>query len=474
MQKSRNKNTSFNTRILKALSIFGGIEFISILCSIVRTKLVALWIGAAGVGLMALYNSTLEMLRSIMLLNMRQSGVREIAAADASERAIYCRSTNRLGVYIGIVSSIIVAVASPLLSKFTFGTYSHTWAFAVLSVTMFAASIADARRAVLQGLDMLKPLAQSSLYAAVFSTVIAIPLFYYFRLDAIVAVIALFYISAMAFTLLPKLPIPKVMPVRVEQRRVMKKMLALGGYLTVAASTTAIANYLLRVYLNASASVEYVGLFQAGYTLVNTYVGIVFTAISMEFFPRLSAAIKKTSTSQIIVSHEISIVTWIILPIIVVFICADELIVRILYSATFLEIMPYISVAIIGTILRGVSWCLAYVIIAKGDGKVYVITEAISAVATLVLSIIGWHLWGYVGLALAYNIEYLIYTFTTGYVCRKRYGIKLSRTNHWLIATSLSVSIAALCLKLTFAWWVVAIVILPWLIPLSIKYLHRR
>ena len=51
-------------RVLKAVSIFGGLQVFTIICSIVRTKVVAVLIGPAGVGLLALYNSTMEMLQT--------------------------------------------------------------------------------------------------------------------------------------------------------------------------------------------------------------------------------------------------------------------------------------------------------------------------------------------------------------------------------------------------------------------------
>ncbi len=464
---------SMTTRILRSLSIFGSIEVISLLCSVIRTKLVAVWLGAAGVGIISLYNATLDMLRSIMMLSTRQSSVREIASASPDDRPAVCYITNKLGIYIGVISAIITAALSPLLSRFTFGSTDYAWGFAFLSLTMFATSMMETRRGILQGLDMLKPLATSALYGAVVSTVIAIPLLYYFRLDAIVPVLATYYLITMAFTLLVKVPLPKIAPPQAEQRRMIKKVIQLGSYLTVATATTYVASYILRVYFNSIESLEMVGCYQAGFTILNSYVGIVFTAISMEYYPRLSALVKHKFRTRTIMAHEVSIATWILMPIVVIFICADELIVRILYAPNFLEILPYISVAIIGTIMRGVSWCQAYVIIAKGDGKTYVVVEFISVFTMLALSIIGWHLWGYAGLGVAYIVQFVVYTLATDYVCRRRYGLAMPRTVVWQIAMALLVCSAALALKIFVAWWAAAVLILPWLIPLSVKRLLK-
>ena len=58
---------------MKAMGIFGGVQVIGILCSIVRSKLVAIWIGPVGVGLFGIFNQALEMLNTATNLGVRQS-----------------------------------------------------------------------------------------------------------------------------------------------------------------------------------------------------------------------------------------------------------------------------------------------------------------------------------------------------------------------------------------------------------------
>ena len=50
--------------IVKATGLFGGTQVFTILCSIIKTKLVAIWLGAEGVGIIGLYNNTVEMISS--------------------------------------------------------------------------------------------------------------------------------------------------------------------------------------------------------------------------------------------------------------------------------------------------------------------------------------------------------------------------------------------------------------------------
>lgn len=47
--------SKLSQHILKAMGLFGGAQAAVILMSIVRTKLVAVWLGPLGVGLNAIY-----------------------------------------------------------------------------------------------------------------------------------------------------------------------------------------------------------------------------------------------------------------------------------------------------------------------------------------------------------------------------------------------------------------------------------
>ena len=60
MAKAGDSNIS--RTIVKAMGVFGSIQVFNILCSVIRTKLVALWIGPAGMGLFAIFNSAVDMI----------------------------------------------------------------------------------------------------------------------------------------------------------------------------------------------------------------------------------------------------------------------------------------------------------------------------------------------------------------------------------------------------------------------------
>lgn len=62
-----------------------------------------------------------------------------------------------------------------------------------------------------------------------------------------------------------------------------------GFFLTVSAFVTQLSSYIFMAYLNNVGGDDTVGFYQSGFTLVNRYLGLIFTAIAMEYFPRLSS-----------------------------------------------------------------------------------------------------------------------------------------------------------------------------------------
>ena len=76
----------------------------------------------------------------------------------------------------------------------------------------------------------------------------------------------------------------------------------------------------------------------------------------MEYYPRITRVCHSRLRTRVFASQEVNIMMLCLLPIISIFLIARELIVSILYSGEFRAIIPYISFAIVGTVMRAYSW----------------------------------------------------------------------------------------------------------------------
>ena len=164
--------------VMRAMTLLSGTRVLILLCSVVRVKLVALWIGAAGVGLFGIYNSIIELMSALTQLNVRDSSVRDIAGVDdISMRHRIIGVVRRWAAVLGLFGSLLTLTLSPLLSRVTFGDDAHACGFVWLSAVMLFSSVTGGELAILQGSRLLGRLAAASLAGAVGGLLLSVPLY---------------------------------------------------------------------------------------------------------------------------------------------------------------------------------------------------------------------------------------------------------------------------------------------------------
>ena len=462
-------NGNISRRAMKAMGLFGGVQVMGILCSIVRTKLVAMWIGPVGIGL---FNNALEMISTGTNLGIRSSSVRDISQAhDSTTPGLVAKMVavvRKWSLWLGLFGALVTLMLAPLLSELTFGDQSHLWGFVALSVAVLLGAITNGEYAVLQGSARLKRLASVTLWGTLTGLAVSIPLFYLLRERSILPSILAYAMALAAFAwLFRNKEYAKPQLSRRETFDMGKGFVKLGIFMTLGNFASILASYAFNAWLNMNAGTEAVGFYQAGYTLINKYTGLILTALGMEYYPRLSKVANSRLRLRAFVSQEINVAIAVMAPVVALFILLRELVVWILYTPEFNVILTFVSWGMIGTVLRTLSWCLAFTILAKGDGKTYLWTEVASAIINLVLNIVFYRWWGLTGLGIAFLVSYLLYTAIVAVVYFKMYRLSVSRgclvNLLWTLAVAsvvmwtmdhdvLAVAIALTVVSIAIAW----------------------
>ena len=436
---------------MKAMGIFGGVQVMGILCSIIRTKLVAMWIGPVGIGLFGLFNNALEMISTGTNLGIRSSSVRDISQAmeqrDPSLVARMVTVVRKWSLWLGLAGALLTLSLAPVLSQVTFGDSNHIWGFVALSIAVLLQALTNGEYAVLQGTARLKRLASVTLWGTIVGLAVSVPLFYLLRGRSILPSIIAYAVAMALFAWLfrnREYPVAAVTPR--ETFDIGKGFVKLGIYMTLGNFASILASYAFNAWLNINAGTDQVGFYQAGYTLINKYTGLILTALGMEYYPRLAKVAESRLRLRVFVSQEINVAIAVMAPVVAMFILLRELVVWILYTPEFNVVLTFISWGMVGTVLRTLSWCLAFTILAKGDGKTYLWTEVASAVINLVLNILFYQWWGLTGLGIAFLVSYLLYTLIVGVVYFKVYRLTISVASGynllWTLAVAAGVMIA--------------------------------
>lgn len=442
--------------VAKVMGLFTGTQVFVILCSVIKMKLVAIWLQSAGVGLFGIYNTTVESIATITDLGLRQSAVRDAAVSARNRRrfdtiAVVIR---RWSLAAGLLGAVVISALSPALSLFFFGNAGSWWCFALLSGVMLLNSLINGEQAILQGTGLLRRIVSSTLRASIAGLAVSIPMFRWLgESSVILSIIAYSVAGALFIYSLRYRTQTDVRPTRTEVIREGSSFVRLGAMMAVAAFAANMVNLLFIAFLSNRGSLTEVGYYQAGSTVVLRYVGLVFTAVGMEFYPRLAAAGFSKWRTRIFVNHEITLLLLVVTPVIMLFLLFRSLIVDLLYSEEFRVIIPFISWAVISSIFKAISWCMAYTIIAKGMGKIYMAVEITDCIFGLCLNILFYTLWGLEGIGYSYILWFFGYTLLTGTVYRRKFGLHLSGSVLRLSFLSLAICLLSLLAMETLPFW---------------------
>ena len=446
------------TKILGSISLFSGIRVLGIICSLVRNKLFAVLAGPVGLGLLMLYNTTLDLVSIITRMSMDQSAVRDVARESGKGVGDTAAVVRHWSLWLGLGGMALILLLSPVLSYWMFDTTDKWWTLAILSPAALCSSLGGAENALMQGLGHLRRLAKSGALAAVASTLIAVGLIWWLRESSVVPVILAASICMALAAHIYRVRTPNSALATREIISRGRGFIKLGALMTLSAVITQLMNYVFVLWLNHIGSTADLGLYQAGFTIVNTYVAVVLTGAWVEYFPHLSAVAHSRRRTSILVGRECELALRILVPVVLGMIVLDSLMIRILYAERFLEMLPLVSIGIIGVFFRATSWCMAFVILAKGDGLVYILTESLSAFLGLALNIIGYSLWRFEGLGISYIVWYASYTVITYVVYTRRYHLVWPRRLWLLLAMVTACAILTLVLKSYVSPWVAAII----------------
>ena len=425
---------------------------LTLLCSIVRTKLIAVVAGQAGIGLLGLYGAAIEMLSALSQMGLRTSGVREISGSTGNEsRQAAVRRVWTYGVTAACVGAVVTVVLSPLLSRIAFGDGSGTGGFACIGLIVGLNALTASRQAIMQGTGRLRALARASVAGTAVSLIVSVPAIYMLREKSIIAVLLIYG----AVTAVASMYGAGRLGGRgggAGGRRAgprpggavsggVKRMLRFGVYMTVADGAVWLCEYLFMSWLRGAAGENELGLYQAGHTLSVKYIGMIFTAIAMEYYPRLSGVAGSRRRMSAYLDHELRIVVRAAVPAAVAFIVLMPMAVDVLYSDEFAGVTTMVRIAVPATLLRAVAWCSGFVILSKGDGRVFLLTECVSGVTALVLNVVCYSAYGIDGLGLSFEGTYAKYTTLVVGIVWRRYGVGISWRTWGLVSAGLGVCV---------------------------------
>jgi O-antigen/teichoic acid export membrane protein len=451
---------SFHRIIFKNTGLFGFSQVVKILVRLVSNKVAAIFLGPFGIGIISFLENILNLIQGFTNMGIASSSVREIALITDEKLENNIKEQRLLKIiykwawFTGILGVIVCLIFSKYISNVVFDTDSYYKWIMVLSIYFFFTSISSIRLAVLQAKKKVLTIVKFHVVNAIFSSFLAVSFYYFFGVEGIIPVFlfgALFtFILSLYFT--RKI---KILQVSLSLKEIFKEglpMVKLGLLLSVSVVFGQICFYIIRWYLKSNYSLETLGIYQVSNTILVGYLGLVFSAMSNDFYPRLCNYDQDKEKFNELVNDQTELALFLVVPAVLLLYIIAPFLVELLYSTAFLDVLQILQIGLIAIVLKAISWPIGFIPLVKGNKMLYLKQNVFGESINLIASIVLFKYFGLLGLGIAMVAMFLTSGFYNYYVAVNKYNFAFRNDTLRVLIFSLVISLFAVLSVLNYGF----------------------
>jgi PST family polysaccharide transporter len=461
------KASSFR-QIIKSSSIIGGAAVINIILGIVRTKIIALLLGPAGIGLVGVLQNILMTANVVATCGIGTAGTKLIADSNEKkprEGLVVVRSTIFwLALFLSATGTILFFLLRDFIAVWVFNDPYFSTQLGWLSIAVGFSVAASSQNSILNGARRIGDMAKVAILSSIFSSFLGVVGIYYMGDLGIVVFVLLIPILNFTFGsyYLRLSPIGSVGRVNREQfLSTSRRLLSIGAPYMLAILVTTLSQLIIRAIIQRSLGLEALGLFQASWGISMIYIIFILRAMGTDFFPRLTVVIGNNKNADNLINEQTEVGLFIAGPLLVMTLGMAPWIIDLLYTEDFSAAAVLLSWQVIGDILKVVSSPLGFVLLSAGAGKMFFFAESFASIIFISVVFFGIEQYGLPIVGVGYFIMYVAYLIVTcifakivlGYSWNRRviahFFMLFSFSFFLLFVSSFSESVAA-CISICF------------------------
>lgn len=206
----------------------------------------------------------------------------------------------------------------------------------------------------------------------------------------------------------------------VDFARVRKELFQTGMPLALGSFVAGGVQSLVPLLVIYQAGYDAAGLLRAASMLAFQSVNFLLTAITQDFFPRLSAV--RNDTGEVLkILRQQFILTLVVAILVTTSLTAlGPLMLQLCFSEEFVRATVLLDALAVGTMLKMGSWCMAYVILARCSSRLFLFTQSVTGLLWVVSSVVLIEFCGPDGVGYGFVLTYLVYSiFVAAIVSRE-------------------------------------------------------
>jgi PST family polysaccharide transporter len=408
-------------RILRASALLGGASVVVLLAGFARTKVIALTLGAGGVGLLGLFQAFSGNLAALAGWGLATAGVRTVASADPAERAHKMAAVRRAGLGLAVLGLVGGLLCAWPAEAWAFPAEARFGELLLLAFAVPFLVLAGAAAALLQAGGEVTALARLQVVAALLGFALGLPAIWFWgELGIALSVLLAAVTTAACLWRRAARVCPEAARVAVRPAD-LAELGRLGAALMVSGWLAQLSAYLVRLYVIRTEGLEAAGYYQAAYALAGALPGFVFGAMAADFFPRVSAAPGESEALEL-VEKQILAALLLGVPLLGGLLCLGPWSLRWLYSTAFDPAQPLLLWMTWGVFLRLFTWPMGFWLLARAAAPQLLAVEVAGAVAMTSLPVLLMPRLGLVGSAVGFFLGSLLHGGLLLWLVRRRAG----------------------------------------------------
>lgn len=440
-------------QILRSTSIIGGASIVNVGLALVRTKIAALLLGPIGVGLIGLFQSLMATASSIAGLGFNNVGTRQIAAASSSNDEGELASARQALLWgtmaLAAIGSAVFFSLRHVLADRILEDASLSTQLGWLSLGVALTVAAGSQSAYLNGLRRIGDLARLNVFSAIFSTMAGALALLLLGQSAVVAFVLAAPVATFVAGHYFVARAPKPAAPRLSFEKLLKHWRTLAGFGTafmLAGVSVALAQLATRTLVQRELGTEALGQFQAAWAISMTYLGFVLQAVGADYYPRLTGCMNQHDAAGTLVNEQTEVAMLLAGPVLLGILSLAPWVIELLYSDRFQQAATLLRWQAVGDVLKVASWPLSFVILATGNGRLFLFTESFGFGSFVAFTWLGLPLFGLEATGIAYVAMYVLYLPLVYFISKSTIRLTWSRPLKALVGMTSAASVAILLL----------------------------
>lgn len=397
------------------VSFYSGISTVlKILTSFVSAKIIAVYLGPAGLGMLGQLTSFITIFLTLSTGAITNGIIKFVAEYkdDEPKQNRIIKASLQITLLCSLLCGLIISIGAKFWSNQLFSKTSYSFVFVIFGITIIFYALFSLAVAILNGLQQYKLFNLINVLASIIGLIFSVTMVVLYGIkgalisavtyQSIVFIILLLFIKRSGWFNWQKIKSSII------ERGDLVGLSKFSLMAIVSTAAVPMVQIIIRNYLASNTNSETVGFYEGVNRLSLIYLSLITTTFSVYYLPKLSAATNNSELKELLLKGYKFILPLTFVMLLITYLLRN-LVIKIVFAESFAPMEAYFLPQLVGDFFKIASWLLAMQMVAKAQLKVFIFSEIFFGVTLCVYSVLMIDILSGIGAIYGYMLNYILY-----------------------------------------------------------------